>query len=74
MAKRGRKPLMEGEETVEIGFKCPKLINDQLLVAVETLKTLGFETNKSDVIRSIIEYRISNAVYIFREVSGASKK
>lgn len=70
-SKRGRKPLMEGEDSIEIGFRCPRPLDEELQRACATLTELtGKDVNKSDLIRAIIGYRISNAVYIYREVNS----
>lgn len=64
----GRKPLAIGDPTVEIGFRCPKSLNDILVNAVEILKNQGHKTTKSEIIRALVGYRAANAAIIYLEM------
>ena len=59
---------MTNEETVEVGFRCPKSLNDHLEESVERLKAYDIETSRSDVIRTLLQYRMSNAVGICKQM------
>lgn len=66
--KRGRKPMGDSTNTAYIGFKASDELDGNLKDAVDTLKQLGFsDVDKSKLARALIEYRISNAVIIYRE-------
>lgn len=71
----GRKPLKEGEKTAYIGTKAPKSVDDFLKTCVLQLKNMGFEdVDKSKLVRALIEYRMANAVIIYREVDANRKR
>ena len=68
----GRKPLAEGEKTIELGFKCPKSLVDRLDAALEVAKKKHPDANRSELIRAILEYRIDNAAVVY--LVGKNKK
>ena len=55
------------EKLKELKTRIPESSDEILVNAVEILKEQGYEPTKSELVRTIIEYRLSNAVYIYRE-------
>jgi hypothetical protein len=65
---RGRPPLKDLEDTLDITFKVPKSIFDQLNYYVDLINSKkGFSVTRSELIRSLVQYRISNAPQIYKE-------
>lgn len=65
---------MENEELVELGLRIPESMNEIILKSVETLKRQGFSVSKSDLVRSVLSYRIENAVSVYKEVKREEEK
>ena len=78
--KRKRKPgggakrMSKNEKTVEVGIRCPESLKNIYDEAVEMLKSRGYDTDRSKVIRCIMEYRQSNIVGIYQTSNKKPKK
>jgi len=67
-----KEPKKETGELKEVKTRVSEQTEGRIQEALETLAELGYETSKADLLRAIIEYRLSNAVYIYRESKRGS--
>jgi hypothetical protein len=55
-------------KTKELKLRLPIGTDKVLVGAVDTLKGHGYDVTKTSLVKTLLEYRLSNAVYIFKEV------
>ncbi len=71
--KGGREPLgVPGERTVQIGIKMPASLEQKFVALVQHLKSKGYKTTKSHLIRELAVYMMDCAEDVFIEKAKAN--
>ena len=64
---KGRKPLDPNDKSVDLVFTTTRSMETEIETALDRLRAEQIKVSKSELIRSLVGFRLVNAVTVFKE-------